>query len=296
MRVGFVGLGLMGRPMAHRLIDAGHELHVFSSNTDSLRSLTERGALPAASVAEVAERAEVFCSCRVTAEQSRELYLGGEGVMSARNPASLCIDFATIDPATSRGIGAALLAGGIHYLDAPVSGGPDGAAKGALSVIVGGEATALERARPLFEAVGEQIFHVGQVGSGVTAKLCNNMISITTHALVAEAMVLGVKAGIDAHALYDVLSNSSACSRTLRRVVPNHILARDFRPAATIETIIKDLQGAITLARAEGVRLLLPNVAMQCFVETAGKGHAQKDIAAVILPMEEIAGVSVGSS
>lgn len=296
MKIGFVGLGLMGRPMAKRLIDAGHELHVFSGNTESLAAITGVGARSAGSVAEVAGRVEVFCSCRVTANQSAEVFLGVDGVMSAGAPPPLCIDFATIDPATSRGIGANLLKAGIDFLDAPVSGGPTAAAEGSLSIIVGGEEAAVERAQPIFQAFGKRSFHMGGIGAGVTAKLCNNMISITTHALVAEAMVLGVKAGLDAHALYEVMRNSSASSQTLNRVVPNHFLPRDFRPAATIETIMKDLQGAIALGRAEGVRLSLPNVAMQRFVDAADSGHMQDDIASVILPMEKNAGVSVGSS
>lgn len=296
MKIGFIGLGLMGLPMAHRLVDAGHELYVFSGNRDSLAELTAKGAVAGSSLAEVAGRVEVFCACRVTPEQSREAFLGDEGVLSAENLPPLCIDFATIEPLVSREIGVGLRERGIAYLDAPVSGGPTAARDGALSVIVGGEAEAVKRARPIFEAFGKQIFHMGGPGTGVTAKLCNNMISITTHALVAEAMVLGVKAGIDAAALYEVMRNSSASSQTLNRVVPNHFLPRDFKAAATVEMIMKDLQGAISLARAEGVRLLLPNVAMQCFVDAAGRGHLQDDIASVILPMEEIAGVTVGSS
>ena len=294
MRIGFVGLGLMGRPMAHRLIDAGYQLAVFTGNADSLASLTERGATAAGSVAEAADGVEVFCSCRVTAQQSREVFLGSGSVVSASKPASVCVDFATIDPAISRDIGAAMSARGVDYLDAPISGGPGRAETGALSIMIGGESAAVARAQPLFETLGKKIFHMGAIGTGVTTKLCNNMISITTHALIAEAFVLGVKSGIDARALYEALNSSSAHSQTLERVVPRHFLQRDFRPAATIETIMKDLNAAIDLAREQGVRLSLPKVAMQRFVEAAEMGHAQSDIASVILPMEEIAGVTVG--
>ena len=294
MRIGFVGLGLMGRPMAHRLIDAGHELTVFTSNTESLTSLTERGATAVGSVAEAADRVELFCSCRVTSQQSLDVFLGPNGVTAASRPAPICVDFATIGPAASREIGLALVKRGIEYLDAPISGGPGRAENGTLSILVGGDAAAVARAKPFFEVVGKKTSHMGGIGTGVTTKLCNNMISITTHALVAEAMILGVKSGIDARALYEALNSSSAHSQTLERVVPRHFLQRDFRAAATIETIMKDLNGALDLAREQGVRLLLPNVAMQCFIEAAEMGHAQSDIASVILPMEEIAGVKVG--
>ena len=160
MRIGFVGLGLMGRPMAHRMIDAGHELTVFTGNAGSLASLTERGATAVGSVAEAADGAEVFCSCRVTPQQSREVFLGSNGVVSASKPAPVCVDFATIGPAISRDIAVDLSARGVDYLDAPISGGPGRAEIGTLSILVGGEIAAVARAQPLFEALGQKTFHI----------------------------------------------------------------------------------------------------------------------------------------
>lgn len=295
MRIGFVGLGLMGLPIARRLLKAGHKLHIFSENTKSTEALTGLGAISEKAVLEVAGKVEVFCSCRVTPEQSRDVFTGGGGVLSAVTRPEICIDFATIDPMTSREIGKEMAKVGIDYLDAPISGGPDGAAAGTLSIIVGGKKGAVKKVTPIFETFGNQIFHMGDVGSGVTTKLCNNMISITTHALVAEAMVLGVKSGVSAHALYEVLANSTAYSRTLERVVPRHFLVRNFKAAATINNIMKDLQGALDLAENKGVQLSLPTTAMDRFVEAAEHGYSQNDIAAVILPMEENAGTKVGS-
>ena len=294
MRIGFVGIGLMGLPMAEHLLAAGHRLWVASRHADALAALAARGAVVCGSPAEIASQVEVFLSCRVTPEQSRQTFLSEDGVAASAAPGLLCVDFATTDPETATGLGAALSARGLAFLDAPVSGGPDGARARTLNIIVGGEARDVERAQPLFDALGRKTFHMGPVGAGVATKLCNNLISITTHALVAEAMVLGVKAGVDAHRLYEVLRASSAYSRTLERVVPNHFLCRNFEAAATVDTIMKDLDCAIATARRLGVRLLLPNVALQCFVDAAGRGHAQDDIASVILPMEEIAGVRVG--
>ena len=294
MRIGFVGLGLMGLPMAHRLLKAGHELHIYSENTRSLEVLTGLGAVFERNILQVAEKVEVFCSCRVTPEQSRAVFVGNGGVLLAGSRPAICIDFATIDPMTSQEIGEGLAKVGINYLDAPISGGPDGAKTGTLSVIVGGKKRAVKKAMPIFEAFGKQIFHMGDIGTGVTTKLCNNMITITTHALVAEAMVLGVKSGVDATALYEVLANSTAYSRTLERVVPQHFLIRNFKAAATIDNIMKDLQGALDLAEAKDVQLSLPTTAMKRFVEAAEHGYSGDDIAAVILPMEERAGTIVG--
>ena len=197
---------------------------------------------------------------------------------------------------TSRRIGQTLLCAGIDFLDAPISGGPDGVRTGTLSIIAGGTTAAVKAVAPIFDALGKQTFHMGDVGAGVTTKLCNNLISISTHALVAEAMVLGAKCGVDGARLYEVLSNSSAYSRTLERVVPRHFLPRNFKAAATIDTIMKDLQAAIDLSVEEGVRLNLPAAAMRWFDAAAEQGHRGDDIASVILPMEKIAGVQVGDT
>ena len=295
MRIGFVGLGLMGLPMARHLIAAGHELFVASSSPKPLQILASEGANVCSTPRQIAGQVEIIFSCRVTPDQSRETFLGADGAIQAANRGLLCVDLSTIDPDTTKAIGQALSNRGMGFLDAPISGGPDGAEAKTLSIIVGGAEADLERARPLFNLLGKKIFHMGPVGAGVSTKLCNNMITITTHALLAEAMVLGVKAGIDAHRLYEVLSASSAGSRSLERVVPHHFLNRNFEPAGMMSTVLKDLECAVDTGRKLGVRLLLPNVALQCFVEAMGRGYTG-DIASVILPMEEIAGVRVGTA
>lgn len=294
MRLGFVGLGLMGLPIARRLAAAGHQLVIGGRNREAIDALTAAGAIRGGSPAEIAADVDVFFSCRVMPEQSVETFLGRDGVIAGARPGLLCIDQSTIDPQTSRRIGAELHAAGIGFLDAPISGGPDGAEAGTLSIIAGGTPEDIARAEPLFLAFGKKVSHMGPVGAGVAAKLCNNMITITTHALLAEAMVLGAKSGIDPRRLYEVLGESSANSRTLQRMIPNHVLPRNFHAAATITTIMKDLECAIDTGRELGVRLLLPNVALQCYVDAAGRGHADDDISSVILPMEEIAGIQVG--
>jgi len=296
MKIGFVGLGLMGRPMVRCLVEAGHEVHVFSASAEAVASLVAQGAVAGNSVAGVAGRVEAFCACRVTPDQSRDLFTGPDGVRAADPVPRLCIDFATIDPMTSREIGRTLEAAGASYIDAPVSGGPHAAASGTLTIIAGGETAAVAAAGPLFDSLARRTFHVGGTGAGVTAKLCNNLITITSHALIAEALVLGTKAGIDAQTLYEVLSQSSAYSRTLERVVPGHFLPRNFEAAASIDTIRKDLQSALDLAAAEGIRLALGETAMTLFADAAARGHAGDDIASVILPMEDAAGVRVGGT
>jgi 3-hydroxyisobutyrate dehydrogenase len=293
MQIGFVGLGLMGLPMARNLLRAGHALTVHSGNEASVEELRRGGAKIAASPLELASSVDVLCSCRVSPAHSLEVFLGDEGAEAAQRPGLVCVDFATIDPATSRTIASRLADRGIGFLDAPVSGGPDGAAAATLTVMVGGSDEHFSRARPVLEAVGKRIFHLGDVGSGLAAKLCNNLITGTLHVLIAEAMVLGTKLGIDPRRLYEVLQASTARSNTLERVVPNHFLPGNYEPGSALTMMIKDLECITATAKAAGVRLLLPTVAQQCYVEAAGLGHGHKDLAAVILPMEAIAGVTV---
>jgi 3-hydroxyisobutyrate dehydrogenase-like beta-hydroxyacid dehydrogenase len=278
--------------MARNLLRAGHELVVHSASAAALDAVRREGARIGKSPCDIAGAVEVFCACRVTPEHSREVFLGPVGVLASERRDLLCIDFATVDPATARAIGAALAARGIGFLDAPISGGPGAAAAGTLSIIVGGAAADLARARPLLDVLGKQVFHMGPVGAGVSTKLCNNMITITTHALLAEALVLAVKSGINPNRLYEVLRASSARSNTLERVFPNHFLPRNFEAAASITTITKDLNCAIEAADALGIRLRLPAVALQCYQDAMARGLADQDIAAVILPMEETAGIT----
>jgi 3-hydroxyisobutyrate dehydrogenase-like beta-hydroxyacid dehydrogenase len=294
MLIGFVGLGNMGVPMSRTLLRAGHELVLNSQNSATIEALQREGAKTATSVREMAGRVDVLCSCRVTPEQSMEVFVGKDGALAAGRRDLLCIDFSTIDPMASRRIAARLSDAGIGFLDAPISGGPAGAAAGTLSIMVGGSDADFARGHPVLEVLGKHVFHMGPVGAGVSTKLCNNLITGTMHVLLAEAMVLGAKAGIEPRRLYEVLRSSSARSNTLERVVPNHFLPRNFAATSALTTMIKDLECATATAKALGVRLLLPSVAQQCFVEAAGLGHGADDLAAVILPMEEIAGVKVG--
>lgn len=294
MQIGFVGLGLMGLPMARNLLRAGHELVVHSNNAATVEQLRREGARSAGSARELASTVDFLCSCRVTPAHSLEVFLGADGAVAAERRGLLCVDFATIDPATSRLIASRLAEHGIGFIDAPISGGPGGAASATLTIMVGGSEEHFARARPLFEALGKSIFHLGGAGSGLAAKLCNNLITGTLHVLIAEAMVLGTKLGIEPQRLYEVLRASSARSNTLERVVPNHFLPGNYEPASALAMMIKDLECVTATAKAAGVRLLLPTLAQQCYVEAAGLGHGDKDLAAVILPMEAIAGVTVG--
>ena len=232
-------------------------------------------------------------TCLLLPEQLRDVYFGDGGIVDAIKPGQIFIDFATVEPALSREIAAAIEKRGGRFLDAPISGGPKGAAAATLSIMVGGTPDDFAAARPIFEKLGTKIFHMGPVGAGTSTKICNQILTGVTHALVCEAMVLGTKAGLDPRALFDVLRQSSGQSNSLERAVPNFILPGKFDAAYSVEGIIKDLECAIHTAKSLGVRFMLAPVAQQLFIEAAALGHAREDVTSVILPMEDIAGVKV---
>jgi len=294
MRVGFIGLGRMGFPMAKNLISAGHSVTAHNRSRGPVERLTALGALPASSPAEVACSVDMLVTCLLMPEQVESVYLGPEGALEGGHAGQIYIDTSTIYPMTSRKIAAALEDAGIAFLDAPVSGGPSGAEKGTLSVMVGGDAAVLEKARTVLEVFGKNLFHMGPVGAGCSTKICNQILTGTAHVLVAEAMVLGTKLGLDPQKLFDVLRVSSGQCRALDRAVPGAILPRNFSAVFTVEGMIKDLECALRTAKDSGVRLMLPAVAQQIYQEARGLGHGGEHLAAVIQPMEKIAGIQVG--
>ena len=294
MRIGFIGLGRMGFPMAHNLTKAGHTVVAHNRSRGPVEQLAALGAIPASTPAEAARSVEILVTCVLTPEQDEYIYLGPEGALESASAGQVFIDTSTVYPMTSRKIGEAVGKRGVYFIDAPISGGPRGAETGTLSVMVGADPVALEKARPVLEVFGKNIFHMGPTGAGCSTKICNQILTGAGHVLVAEAMVLGTKLGIDPQKLFEVLTVSSGQSRALDRSVPEAILPRNFNAVYTVEGMIKDLECAIRTARESGVRLLLPTVAQQIYQEARGLGHGNQHLAAVILPMEAIAGVEVG--
>jgi 3-hydroxyisobutyrate dehydrogenase/2-hydroxy-3-oxopropionate reductase len=296
LRIGFIGLGRMGFPMARNLLKAGYSVVAHNRSQAAVARLVALGATTAATPAATAGAADILVSCVMTPAQVEQIYLGTDGALMEARAGQIFIDASTTDPHISRKVAAALAAKGVAFLDAPVSGGPRGAELGTLAVMVGGDKVVLERVRPVLKVFGPNIFHMGPVGAGNSAKLCNQILTGTTHALVAEAMVLGTRLGLDPQTLFEVLQLSSGQCRALDRAVPEAILPRNFAAAFTVDGIIKDLDCALRTADDNGVRLLLPALARQMYQEARALGHGGEHLAAVIRPMERIAGIEVGSA
>lgn len=291
-RVGYIGLGLMGKPMARNLLKAEFPLVVFNRTVSRMEDLIGEGAAAANSVADLAAQVDVVCTCVTGPQDVEQVYLGDRGVLSGARPGTLLIDMSTIDPATHQKIAAAAREKGCEYLDAPVSGGVSGARDATLAIMCGGDQSTFERARPVLSAMGKNLYHCGETGAGATAKLINNFMSACTNVAICEGLVMGAKAGLDMTQLHELLMNSSAGSKSLGGYKES-ALKRNFEPGFTIDNMEKDVTLAGQLARELGVRFLAGSITQQVLREAQLAGLGDRHTAAQIIPMERMAGVEV---
>jgi 3-hydroxyisobutyrate dehydrogenase len=291
--VGFVGLGNMGQPMALNLAKHGFPLVVHDIDPAKVAPLRERGATVVESPAGVAAAADRTISMVETTAQAESVIAGERGIVHAAKPGHIVISMSTIDPLVARRLAGALAAHGIAMLDAPVSGGTERAKTGELSIIAGGEATTFEACRDLFKAMGTKIFHVGGLGQGLAMKLVNNMLVQVNMVAVAEALVLGVKAGLDPRTIYEVVRVSTGTSSAFERGAAR-MLARDFSPAGTVDISFKDQELETAFAKQLGAPLLLANVSQQVYQMARAAGLGKQDGTAIIQVLERLAGVKVG--
>lgn len=291
--VGFIGLGTMGRPMARNLLKAGHKLVFFARRAAVAEEFISAGGVWCESPAEVARAAELVITIVPADAEVREVVLGPRGVLEGLAPGKLLIDMSTISPATARHVAARLEAAGAAMLDAPVSGGPWGAEAGTLSIMVGGDAAQVERARPVFDALGKNVFHVGPIGAGQTVKLANQMVAGGIMALVAEAFVLARKAGIDPTALANVMSVSSGNSAMLEARGKRYVLADKYDAGFSTELMRKDMLLALELAQGHQVPAPVASSALQQYTAAMNAGLGGLDFAAIVKICERAAGTKV---
>jgi 3-hydroxyisobutyrate dehydrogenase len=291
-RIGFIGLGAMGGAMAGYLAKNGYAVTGYDVNPARAEAAARAGVARAASPAEAAQGAEVVMSSLPTPAAVRAAYLGPDGVLARAGAGAVLVDLSTIDPETWKEVARAATAQGLACLDAPVSGGPVEAGSGKLVFIVGGEERVLERCRPILATLGTEIHHVGPLGSAQVVKIVNNVMSMGNVAVAAEAMVLGVKAGMDPQRLFDILSTSGGRSHHFLKRFPN-VLAGDFEPRFSIALSRKDLGLATRLAESLGVPMLTMSIVRQVYEAAAAAGLDGQDMAAVTALFERWAGVEV---
>lgn len=280
MRVGFVGLGIMGRGMAGNLLQAGFALTVYNRSAERAAPLVERGAALGASPAAVARSAEVIGVC-VTDDAAVEAVLSGdEGLLAGLSPGKIVLDHSTISPQQTRSAAARAAARGAEWLDAPVSGGEQGAAAGTLTIMVGGSAAGFSQASPYLQRIGRTLVHVGGSGQGQLVKLVNNFIGGVSLVGAAEGLRLGLAGGVPLETMMEVLTAGSADSVSLR-LLADRLRSGDDRPGFSLANRLKDMDLALEAARALGVCPALGALAAELFRERAVRGERDLDQTAI---------------
>jgi 3-hydroxyisobutyrate dehydrogenase len=291
MRVGFIGLGIMGWRMAANLRRAGHELTVFNRTRAKADAFAaEHGAAVAATPAEAGAAADVVITMVVDGAQVEAMLLGEHGVADGAAPGTLCVDMSTIAPSQARAIGARLAERGLALVDAPVTGSAPRAEDGTLTIMAGGDPADFERARPLFEAMGELILHVGPLGQGQMVKLVNNAVAAANAATLAQALVVGKATGVDLDALVQVMGAGSGNS-TMLALKARPMLEHDYSTLFKLAHMVKDVRLCLEEGQAAGVPFPAAAAAREALNAAMGRGHADDDFAAVLEAFEGMAGV-----
>jgi 3-hydroxyisobutyrate dehydrogenase-like beta-hydroxyacid dehydrogenase len=299
-KLGFLGLGLMGYPMARNLIRAGHEVALWSHNSSKAKELAEAPAeaggkgIFCATPREVGAHAECIFLCVGNGEMSEQVLLGENGVSAGAKAGTVVADASTVGPSQSRRMGERLAKSGIHFLDAPCTGSTPGATKGTLTFMVGGDKAVFEQTRPYFEPMGKNLYYCGAAGMGLQAKLTQNLVLCNIMQAFNEGIVLATKGGVDPKLMLDILTNSAAKSGLIDYKAP-FIFRRDFTTNFSVKWMHKDIGLMLQSGEELNVPLPLTGLTRQMFQAAIATGHGDEDICSTIKVLEEIAGVEVAS-
>jgi 3-hydroxyisobutyrate dehydrogenase-like beta-hydroxyacid dehydrogenase len=294
MRIGFIGVGHIGNPMAGQLLKAGHELVVHDIRREAAIDLLENGAVWADSPRVVAQRCEVVATCLPGPPEMEAVVCGPEGILAGIKPGAIYIDHTTNSPLLVRRVHAMLQEKAVAMLDAPVSGGMEGAQSRDLLVMVGGEEAVFQRCRPLLETIGKRVFYTGGIGSASVCKILHNCASFGLDLLLAECWTTGVKAGVKADTLFEIFSQAALGQMMSLKVrLPGTYLRGDFEPRFAVKLARKDLGMATELGRAYDVPMRLAALAEQEYIEALARGWAERDASIALTLQEERAGAQV---
>jgi 3-hydroxyisobutyrate dehydrogenase len=291
--LGFIGLGIMGRGMVGNLLGAGFPVSVWNRTAERMTALASAGAVPCGSPAEVATRSRVVFTCVSDTPDVEAVILGERGVLDGAAEGTLVVDMSTISPRATREIAGRLGDRGVYMLDAPVSGGSEGAAKGTLSIMVGGDAGQLERAMPAFRAMGKTITHVGPAGSGQTVKLVNQIVVVLNMLAAAEGLLFAQASGVDVRKALEAITGGAAGSWMLANRGPQ-VIARDWRPGFMVDLQQKDLRLALEAADEMGVPLLGTGTVFQLYRTLQRAGLGKEGNHALAKALEKLAGFEIG--
>lgn len=292
MKVGFVGVGFMGRHMARNVLNGGHEMKVYDLNREAADELLSLGATWSSSPREAAEDSEVIFTSLPTPQVVEDVASGEGGVLSGAGRGSALFDLSTTDPSTIQRIAARAEASGIQVLDAPVSGGTGGAEAATLCVMVGGDRDTYDRFKPVLDLIGDKVMYCGGLGSGAVCKIVNNLVGLSVGVLLSEAFSMGVKWGVDAQTLYEAVSGSSGNTNSMHGF-PNGIFQRNFEPGFALDLAAKDVGLATQLGRELRVPMEMSNIAQQRYIDGQNRGLGRMAAGAVAIVQEERAGVEI---
>jgi len=286
--IGFVGIGNMGLPMVANLLKAGYPVHAYDVRREAIDRAVERGATAIGSAALAAGRVEVLITMLPNSPEVEAAYLGPAGILEGARPGLTCIDMSTIDPAATRRVGARLEAAGVRMVDAPVSGAVPRAVEGTLTIMVGGDTPVVEAVRPILGVMGQNVIHVGPLGSGEVAKICNNLLAGVSMIATAEAFTIGMRAGVDAKVLHEVIRKSSGNCWAIEHncpvpgLVPKAAANQGFAAGFMTDLMAKDLSLARAAAREVGATCFSGTLAHELYTLASRHGLGRKDFSSVI--------------
>ena len=293
MKVGFIGLGNMGNPMATNLVNAGHELVVHDLRREAATNLLEMGATWADTPKEAVPGRDVVFTSVPVPRDVEAVVLGENGILEGASSETVYMDLSTNSPTAIRRIHDMCAEKGVTVLDAPVSGGTYGAAAATLAVMVGGDKSVYDRMKPTLDAIGSHVVYCGPIGNGMVCKICNNLLSMGIGVLMTEALTMGVKAGVDLATLADVIANSTGGNKRLTDKFPRFLFKGNFEPGFATALAAKDVRLATDLGREYGIPMELSNLVDQRHVEAMFRGWGPEDSDAVSKIQEEKSGVQL---
>jgi 3-hydroxyisobutyrate dehydrogenase len=293
MRIGFIGLGVMGKGMAANVLKEGHDLSVFDVVKENVDEFVAKGAKSATSPSHLASMCEVVFTSLPNSAIVEQVVLGDKGVLEGAGEGMIYVDLSSITPKAIRHISQVAEKKGVQVIDAPVSGGAEGAEQGTLTIMAGGSKEALEKVMPVLNAIGKSVKHVGEVGAGDTVKAVNNLLLGANMVATAEALVLGKKAGLNPDVMFDIISKSSGSSYALTAKYEKYISKGNFNPGFMVDLMYKDLQLAIDTAKDLNCPLISGNMSQQLFEAAKAEGFGKEDISSVIKLFEKWAKVAV---
>jgi 3-hydroxyisobutyrate dehydrogenase len=292
-KVGFIGLGSIGKPMAKNILKKRGDLRVFDIRPEPMKELEAMGAKVAENPRDLSSQVDVVITMVPGPQETREVVFGANGIIESLRPDSILIDMSTSSPPLTREIARKLAEIGCKMIDAPVTRGIPDAEKGTLVILVGGDRLALEQCRDILECMGTDIMHIGTNGMGHAMKLVNNMLAQTEVVSICGAFALGTQAGIAPDTIFDVITRATGNSFMFQYKGPR-ILQRNFEPGGSVNISYKDLDLATTMARDLGVPLLLPNIALEIYKAAKAVGLSKKDSTSIIILFEHYLGRKIG--